>query len=150
MHDGMTIGTLAERAGVTTKTIRYYEQLGLVAPLSRTAAGYRRYGEDELFRLQFVGKAKRLGLSLGEIAEILALSARGTEPCAHVVGLLDRHLAQLDETLARLGDFREQLARLRDRSKQAAKGRVCGIIEHSNVDWVPLPLDRPLARRRAR
>ncbi len=98
----MTIGELAGRAGLTTKTVRYYEQVGLLPPPSRTSSGYRRYGDDDVVRLQFIGKAKRLGLSLEEIRGILAISAEGRDPCPHVVGLLDRHLARIDETLAGL------------------------------------------------
>lgn len=146
----MTIGELAGRAGVSTKTIRYYEQLGLLTPASRTPSGYRTYGSDDRVRLEFIGKAKRLGLSLEEIRGIIVLNAAGSDPCPHVVGLLDRHLSEIDETLARLGDFREQLARLRADAERATKGRVCGIIEHASAQWVPLELDRPLARRTPR
>lgn len=150
VRDGMTIGEAARRAGVTTKTVRYYEQIGLLPHPSRTDSGYRRYGDDELARLGFIGKAKRLGLSLEEIRTILALSAQGSDPCPHVVGLLDRHLADIDETVARLSDFRQQLATLRADAESASRGRVCGIIEHARVEWAPLRLDRPLARRSAR
>lgn len=149
-RDSMTIGEAARRLGVTTKTVRYYEQIGLLPHPSRTDSGYRRYGEDELVRLRFIGKAKSLGLSLEEIARILALSAEGGDPCPHVVGLLDQHLARIGETLARLADFREQLARLRAEAERATKGRVCGIIEHARVEWVRLALARPLARRTGR
>lgn len=146
--DAMTVGQLAARAGVTSKTVRYYEKLGLMPAPPRTRSGYRRYGDHELFRLRFIGKAKRLGLSLAEIGEILRLSGRGDDPCSHVVALLDLHVMQIDETLTRLTEFRDQLAELRDRSNEAANGRVCGIIEHATVEWAPLSFDRPLVRRR--
>ncbi len=145
----MTIGELAGRAGVTAKTVRYYEQIGLLPPAPRTRSGYRRYGEEELLRLQFIGKAKQLGLSLEEIRGVLAVSAAGSDPCPHVVGLVDRHLVQIDHTLARLSEFREQLAKLRAEAQRATKGRVCGIIEHASIEWVPLAIDRPLAPDRA-
>lgn len=146
----MTVGEIASRAGVTPKTVRYYEQIGLLRPPARTRSGYRRYGKDELEQMQFIAKAKHLGLSLEEIRGVLAVSASGTDPCPHVVGLIDRHLGQIDETLARLSEFRDQLAKLRAEAQRATKGRVCGIIEHASVEWVPLAIDRPLARRQGR
>lgn len=144
---GMTIGELAGRAGVTAKTVRYYEQIGLLPPPARTRSGYRRYGEDELHRLQFIAKAKHLGLSLEEIRGVLAVSATGSDPCPHVVGLVDRHLDDIDRSLARLSKFREQLAKLRAEVQRATRGHVCGIVEHASIEWVPLVIDRPLTRR---
>lgn len=146
----MSIGELASSAGVTPKTVRYYEQLGLLRPASRSRAGYRRYGPEDLSMLRFIGKAKRLGLSLQEIRSILTISARGSDPCPHVVGLLDEHLRQIDETLARLSDFRSQLGQLRGEAERATKGRVCGIIEHTSIRFDAEPIDRPLARRPSR
>lgn len=148
---GMTIGELARRAGVTARTVRYYEQVGLVPPPPRTRSGYRRYGEDELLRLQFIGKAKHLGLSLDEIRGVIAVSAAGTDPCPHVVGLIDRHLGQIEETLTRLSEFREQLAKLRAEAQRATQGRVCGIIEHADIPVATIgPLTAPLAQRPGR
>jgi DNA-binding transcriptional MerR regulator len=65
------ISELASRTGTTPATLRFYEQEGLL-PAARSAAGYRRYGEDAVERLEFVADAKRLGLSLGDIRELLA------------------------------------------------------------------------------
>lgn len=144
----MTIGDLAGRAGVTAKAVRYYERIGLLPRPDRTSSGYRRYGEDDLVRLRFVGKAKQVGLSLEEIRGILAISGKGSDPCPHVVGLLDQHIASIDGTLAQLSELRGQLARLRDESERATRGRVCGIIEHATLERAPLPLERPLVRRR--
>ncbi len=69
----LTIGQVAERTGFTTSALRYYEELGLVAPLMRTEAGYRLYGDDAVNRLAFVARAKQLGCSLDEIADLLAI-----------------------------------------------------------------------------
>src|SRR5690606_16567547 len=73
----MRIGELAERLGVNPKTIRYYESIGLLSPPERTPAGYRIYGEDALERLTFIKTAQRLGITLDETREILALRDRG-------------------------------------------------------------------------
>ena len=66
-----TIGQVAERTGFSTSALRYYEELGLVAPATRTAAGYRLYDDETLSRLAFVARAKQLGCSLEEITDLL-------------------------------------------------------------------------------
>lgn len=67
----MRIGELAERAGVSAKAIRYYEQIGILTPPERDASGYRAFGEAALGRLGFVRAAQALGLTLGEIRQII-------------------------------------------------------------------------------
>jgi DNA-binding transcriptional MerR regulator len=76
----MRIGEVAAQAGVTTKAIRYYERIGLLAPPARTEAGYRRYDAGTLTRLRFVRAAQAVGLSLGEIREVIAFRDRGVAP----------------------------------------------------------------------
>ena len=66
-----TIGDAARRSGFAPATLRYYDDLGLVRPDSRSAAGYRRYSDRDLERLRFVGRAKQLGCSLDEVADLL-------------------------------------------------------------------------------
>lgn len=70
------IGQLARAAGVGIDTVRYYERSGLLEPAQRLASGYRRYGETELRRLHFIRRAQRLGFSLAEIKDLLAISGR--------------------------------------------------------------------------
>jgi MerR family transcriptional regulator, copper efflux regulator len=67
----LSIGQLAEAAGVHIETIRYYERRGLLPEPPRSAAGYRQYGPDDLWRLEFVGRAKTLGFTLTEVGELL-------------------------------------------------------------------------------
>lgn len=74
--DGLRIGTLAQQAGVGIDTVRYYERAGLLAPPPRRASGYRAYPADAVRRLRFIRRAKALGFTLDEIAELLALSQR--------------------------------------------------------------------------
>jgi MerR family copper efflux transcriptional regulator len=68
---GLLIGDVAERAGLTAPTIRYYESIGLLAAAPRSSTGYRRYGDATVAELQFIKKAQALGFSLEEIREIL-------------------------------------------------------------------------------
>jgi DNA-binding transcriptional MerR regulator len=108
--NALLIGDLAERAGVPTPTIRYYESIGLLRPAARSAAGYRRYPERTVEELRFIKKAQALGFTLDEIGEILTLSRSGKAPCSQVLSLGHQHLAAVDERLRRLQVFREQLA----------------------------------------
>ncbi len=145
----LTIGQLAERTGFSAKTIRYYEAVGLLPEPRRRPSGYRQYDESAADRLAFVGRAKRLGLSLAEIRSVLVLHDTGTQPCEHVRGLLDLQIRRVDEALDQLTAFRRQLARLR----RSARGRstrgaaVCRIVEHAAIDLSALELPA-LARRR--
>jgi DNA-binding transcriptional MerR regulator len=81
----LKIGDLAKLSGATTKTIRYYELLGLLPEPQRTDSGYRLYDEKDVERLVFIRKAKGLGFSLTEIKETLALYDSKQDPCIHVL-----------------------------------------------------------------
>ena len=134
MNKGMKIGEIAKATGLTTKTIRYYELNRLLEEPERTESGYRIYGKEDLERLEFVKKAKRLGLSLEEIREILQLHAQRQAPCVHVLALLDRKLDQLDDIMREMDEFRQELMRLRIESQVRLEqlpddARICGIIE---------------------
>jgi DNA-binding transcriptional MerR regulator len=115
----MRIGELAAKTGVTAKTIRYYEAIGLLPAPPRSAAGYREYSKDAVTRLGFVRAAASLGLSLGEIREVLAFRNRGEPPCAHVRQLIERHVAALDERIRALTAMRASLQPLARRAQQA-------------------------------
>lgn len=75
-----TIGKLAEAAGVHVETIRFYERRGLLAPPPRSASGYRQYSPDDLWRLQFIARGKRLGFTLAEIASVMSPLASPSPP----------------------------------------------------------------------
>lgn len=127
----LQIGRLAAELGLTPKTIRYYEAIGLLPKANRTPAGYRLYDDADRERLRFIIKAKAIDLTLEEIGEILALRQEGRVPCDHVVALLNRKLDAVDRQMSALAEFRKALVALR---KGAAEGRraegcVCGIIE---------------------
>ncbi len=113
----MRIGTVAEHAGVTTKTIRYYESIRLLAEPLRTPSGYREYGDDAVERLRFIRDAQLSGLSLVEIQSVLELKDAGARSCGHAIALLDRHLAEIDEQIARLEVARTELLDLVGRAR---------------------------------
>jgi MerR family transcriptional regulator, copper efflux regulator len=129
----MRIGELAEQAGISTKAIRYYEQIGILTPPARTATGYRTYDETALGRLRFVRAAQALGLTLGEIRRIIAFRDDGAAPCAHVTALLQRRAADLDARIQELQQLRGELRQLAERAttldpEHCPPERICHII----------------------
>ena len=113
----MQIGELAERVGVTAKTVRYYESIGLVPEPARTPSGYRDYGTDAVDRLQFIRDAQRTGLSLTEIQSVLELKEHGARSCEHTRALLDRHIAEIDDQIEQLRTARAELVELAARAR---------------------------------
>jgi MerR family copper efflux transcriptional regulator len=91
--DGLTRGQLAQRAGVNLETVRFYEKEGLLPPASRTASGYRQFGEATVERLEFVKRSKALGFSLEEIRELLVLQDRDGHSCLEVRDRLQNKLS---------------------------------------------------------
>jgi DNA-binding transcriptional MerR regulator len=126
----MKIGELARRTGTTTKTIRFYEQAGVLRAPARTDGGYREYGPEVVDRLDFVRRAQSAGLSLREIRQVLAISDRGDVPCEHVVSVLQSRLDQVRATLAELAGVETHLVSLLDRARTAEA------IEEAGVCWI--------------
>ena len=128
-----TVGKAAQAAGVSAKAVRLYESKGLLPEAQRTEAGYRLYTDDDIAILRFIRQAKTLGLSLGEIRDILDLRRGGTTPCGHVVALLDQRIRDIDRTITELRQLRHTLAGTRAPARQQAcgNGGVCQIIEHA-------------------
>lgn len=149
MKQRLRIGELAAELGLNPKTIRYYEEIGLLPAPPRTSAGYRLYGDADRERLRFVAKAKAIGLTLEEIGDILALQREGVQPCAHVLALLDRKLAAVDEHLRALAEFRKELVALREEAAETmtADACVCGIIEHHQLTALSARLPYPARGR---
>ena len=116
MSRTMTIGAAAAATGLTRKAVRLYEARGLLAPTERTAAGYRAYNEADLGRLHFIAAARRLGLHLSQIGEILAAAHDGRQPCSITRELLDQRIHEIDDVVANLGKLRHTLTTARDTS----------------------------------
>ncbi len=108
----MRIGEFAKRAGVTPRTVRYYESLGLLSPNEREGEGFRYYTEAELARLQKISNLKGLGLSLEEIASIAPLYFEEPtllEGKRKIVEILKQHLRETEERIEDLEQFRSEL-----------------------------------------
>jgi DNA-binding transcriptional MerR regulator len=111
------IGEVCARSGLSARTVRYYEELGLLPGVRRRAGGRRVYSEDELQRLRFVTRLKALGLSLAEIAELNAVHAIAgstREMLARLDEMLARHLRDLDARIGELSVLRDEIGKYRD------------------------------------
>ena len=106
----MTVGELAASAGVGVETIRYYEREGVLPTPARAASGYRVYGDDDVWRLAFVQRAKSFGFSLREIAQMLGAGTNRT--VEEVRQLTRRRLELIDRDLDELSRRRDMLRRL--------------------------------------
>ena len=126
----MRIGELAEAVSLPTKTIRYYEQIGLLPTPDRQRNGYRAYDDSACERLRFVTAARAVGFSLSEIREIVAFRDRGEEPCAHVLDLVDRRARDIADRIAVLERMQGDLRRLSSRARAVPRhgGSYCHLI----------------------
>src|SRR5579864_4273328 len=112
MHDRMRIGDLTEQAGVTQRTVRYYESIGLLHPAEREGHGQHYYTGETLARLRKIDQLKKLGLSLDEIRGVIDLyfiDPSGIQPKQKVLAILRQHLADADRKLGALQQFRADL-----------------------------------------
>ena len=128
---GLLIGAVAIRSGVSRRAIRLYEAAGILARPARTRSGYRLYPPGTLALVGFVAHARRLGFTLAEIREIVAIKRAGGAPCRHVRGLVRRKAAELDQTLRDLTAMRRRLRGLmRSPAPRGGEGAVvCPHIE---------------------
>ncbi|MEV7520365.1 heavy metal-responsive transcriptional regulator [Streptomyces sp. NPDC091371] len=151
----MRIGDLAAHTGLTTKTIRFYEDSGLLPPPPRTPGGYRDYPDRTATRLRFVREAQSAGLTLAEIRSVLALRDDGHAPCTHVSTLIHAHLDDIDRRIAELTSARTALRSLADRAADtdpAACGAddICTILSPGKASRRVLRAARPDHRGRPR
>ena len=113
----MNIGALAHSTGLTTKTIRYYESIGVLPEPQREANGYRSYDTGSVDRIGFVRDAQAAGLALIEIQTILELRDEGESTCGHVIASLEVHMIDLDRQMEDLQRTQTRLAHIIDRAR---------------------------------
>jgi Zn(II)-responsive transcriptional regulator len=121
----MSIGQLAQRAGVAIDTVRYYERNALLMPAGRLASGYRRYDETQLKRLRFIRRAKALGFSLDDVRALLSLSE-------------ERDIAEVKRTAQRkLGDIEQRIAEL-ERIRAGLNTLIAACPGHGRAEACPI------------
>ncbi|MGW7514018.1 heavy metal-responsive transcriptional regulator [Streptomyces sp. NPDC054796] len=121
----MRIGALAHAAGVSTKTIRCYEQAGLLPAPPRTPSGYRDYPPDAAERLALIRAAQTAGLTLAEVGRVLSLRDAGHVTCGHVAALIEERLRHVEARIAALERVKASLRRLTEAEAEVTGDR-CG------------------------
>lgn len=112
LQESKLIGSVAKESGISIKTIRYYEELGLLKLSGRTEGGFRLFDADVLARLHFIKRAQSLGLSLSEIKDFLDVHDGGELPCEHIKAKLQDKLTTIDEQIRQLFILKQELTGL--------------------------------------
>ena len=111
-HWPVPIGAAASRAGVSARMVRHYESLGLLASVARTESGYRQYGEADVHTLRFIRRARDLGFSIEEIAQLLGLWQDKARASAQVKQIAQRHIDNLEGRIAAMQAMQRSLQQL--------------------------------------
>lgn len=117
--ESMQIGALAKKLGITTRTIRYYEEIGIMGKSARLGGGTRTYTRDDILRLKFILKLKDMGVSLKEIqelSEIFDINAQNFNVITpKLIEILDQHISKVDAKIASLSSLRQDIVEYRIR-----------------------------------
>lgn len=141
----LRIGQAARAAGLHPRTLRYYEEIGLVRPAGRTPTGYRLYTSREVDALRFVHRARALDLSLPEIRDLLRTWTRGERPCGDLDKILRRRLGEIETRIQELERLREEMRQILQTPFRATLPEgVCPKLSHGRV------VEHPSGRRRRR
>ena len=111
----MNIGQVAKHSGVSAKTIRYYESIGLIPDASRTGNGYRTYSDKEVETLRFIHHSRNLGFSVKDVGVLLDLWRNQKRASADVKALAMSHIEQVDRKIEELQKMRDTLMHLTQR-----------------------------------
>ncbi|MBW4602251.1 MAG: heavy metal-responsive transcriptional regulator [Calothrix sp. FI2-JRJ7] len=126
------IGAVAKESGVPIKTIRYYEELGLLKASGRTEGGFRLFDSDVFSRLHFIKRAQSLGLTLSEIKDFLSVHDQGDLPCDHIKARLQDKVVVINKQIQELMMFKQELESLLSGWEAVAENSqqtICPIIE---------------------
>jgi DNA-binding transcriptional MerR regulator len=122
------IGELAKKLEITTRTIRYYEEIGLMGPPERLGGGTRTYSREDVLRLKFILKLKDLGITLKEMQELaenfdINQQSFGTIT-PRLLAILDEHISKVDQKIASLASLRKEIVGYRARIFDILQGRI--------------------------
>lgn len=153
MSEALRIGEAARLVGLPAKTLRYYEEIGLVSAAGRTESGYRLYGWRELEQIEFVRRAKLMGLSLDQIRDLVKAAEEGIPNAVfeRLEGLLDDKLEETERKIEELRAFRKSLLEYRERAAEGeargacrcgeqGKERFCGCVAEATEGVAPVVL----------
>ena len=140
----MNIGQASKASGVSAKMIRYYEQIELIPPITRTSAGYRAYSDADINRLQFIRRARDLGFSVAEIGQLLGLWINDSRQSADVKHVAQTHIKELKRRMQNLQHMIDTLQSLVNRCAGDA-GSDCPILQSLENDDVQL--QEPIVRK---
>ena len=110
----LNVGEAASRSGLSAKMVRYYESIGLLPEITRTDSGYRQYSEKDVHLLRFIRRARDLGFSMSEIAELLKLWQDNRRASAQVKKIAMAHVAELNRRMQEMNEMKRTLERLAD------------------------------------
>ena len=110
----MNIGKASKLSELTVKTVRYYDNIGLVKPHQNIFSGYREYKEEDVLKLKFVGKARKFNFSIDECRELLSLYENKSRTSKDVKKLTIEKINQIDEKLKQLQNLKDELTYLAD------------------------------------
>ena len=128
----MKIGELKQESGISIKTIRYYEELGLIKAEKRTKGGFRLFSRSIIPRLDFIKRAQSLGFSLQEIGSFIEIHDRGEVPCAEVTQNIQEKISEIEDKILKLEELKAQLTgMISDASSNSLwqEGIICPIIQ---------------------
>jgi DNA-binding transcriptional MerR regulator len=142
----LKVGEIARRTGISIRTLRYYDEVGLLPPSVRTEAGYRLYTASDITRLQQIRSLRQLGFSLTQVRECLA------RPDSSLLGAIELQIARLGEQIEKEQQLRTQLAGLADRLRRAEAVSVDDLLRTMEVmtrmDQYYTPEQREYLRQR--
>lgn len=125
----MSIGHVAQSLGVSTHTLRYYEKIGLLPPVSKTQGGRREYSPADIARVQFIKRAQRMHFSLGDIRSLIELDKAAAVEKPHAQRLVQEKLDEIEESLNDLKQLKVDLSHMLDACLHSGDDEDCPIIE---------------------
>lgn len=129
MEETLTIGQVAERAGVNRQTLRYYERRGIVKPVARSGGGYRLYAHDATRIVRFIKRAQELGFTLDEVEQLLSFRESSKRTCSQVRAKAQQKLTDIDDKIARLESIRDTLTQLVAECAPSGRAPECAILD---------------------
>ncbi|MBE7380831.1 MAG: heavy metal-responsive transcriptional regulator [Leptolyngbya sp. SIO1E4] len=129
----LRIGQVSDQSQLPVKTIRFYEERGLIQAASRTSGGFRLFEPSVLTRLSFIKRSQALGLSLNDIQDILKIADTGQRPCQNVRHKFQEKIVEIENRISQLEKLKEQLKTLMQDADQTEtlEAEICPLIEHA-------------------